>query len=359
MKRNRTIALLMALVLAVSFCFTGCSIMAEKTDSDVKVIRVAVSASADDISTRGYKKLAEILDKESNGRLKIQVFSDAVLGDDRSTVEAVQENTLDAADSSTPNFAPFMQEFMAFDLPYITDPKNQQQLYNALDYGALGDYYRKLCSERGFHLIGFFEYGYRNFALRKKRVRSVDDMKGLKLRTTNSAVEISVARALGAQAMPLGWSETYTALSQGTVDGEGNTWTLLDSAHHGEVLKYGINTRHNYSGKVFLMSKKTWNSLSDSDQKLLTKCFFEAVDWQRKQADKMEEDAEKKMKKGGTNIYHPTAAQLKEFKDKTRPVWDQYVGKRVPEEAVKLIQETQSSDYKMVKPDYTAGTQYK
>lgn len=337
------------LLVLVSVLLTGC--FDETIDDDVRVIRVAVSASSGDCTTLGYKKLAEILDEKTDGKIRLDVYADAVLGDDRSTVEAVQENTLDAADSSTPNFAPFMQEFMAFDLPYITSPQYQQNLYNALDYGPLGDYYRKLCEEKGFHLFGFFEYGYRNFVTTDREIKSIADMKNLKLRTTNSSVEIAVAQALGAQAMPMGWSETYTALAQGTVDGEGNTWTLLNTAHHTEVLKYGINTKHNYSGKIFLMSLKLWESLDKETQDLLTESFFEAVEWQREIAAEMEVENEKAMKDAGVSIYTPTDKEMKQFADATEGVWDDYVGDRIPQKAVDLIRATQTDDYVMLGPD--------
>lgn len=347
MKANRIVAVIMCTVLLFgSVLFTGCT--AKRQDSGVTVLRLANPMATGDNITLGYDKLTELVEEKSGGTMRIDHYANAVLGSDRATTEAVQEGTLDIASCSSPNFSGFIPEFGAFDLPYITDKKYQQNLYDAIDYGELGKYYDKLCEEKGLKLLMYTEYGYRNFAMADKPIHNVDDMKNLKIRTTDSKVEVGVVRALHAQAMPVAWGETYTALSQGTIDGEGNTWSLLLSAHHNEALKYGIESRHNYSMHILVMGLDRWNKLSKEQQDILQEACHEALTWQRSIAFKNEEKNKQTMIDAGTDIYDPTDEELQGFKDAIRPVWDQFIGKTIPQEAVDMILATQSDDYRLL-----------
>lgn len=324
---------------------SGCS---ASSSQKVKVLRLANPMATGDNITLGYDKLAELVEEKSGGAMRIDHYANAVLGSDRVTTEAVQEGTLDMASCSSPNFSGFIPEFGAFDLPYVTDKQYQQNLYDAIDYGDLGQYYDEVTSQRGLKLLMYTEYGYRNFAMAKKQIHSVADMEGTKIRTTDSKVEVAVVRALAAQAMPVAWGQTYTALTQGTVDGEGNTWSLLLSAKHNEALKYGIESRHNYSMHILTMGTDTWNKLSSDEQQVLTEACHEALVWQRAVCFDNEAKNKQTMIEQGTDIYDPTESEMQAFKDTTAPVWDSFVGKTIPQECVDMIQATQSDSYKML-----------
>lgn len=335
-----------AMVSVILFTSAASETSAHEKDGTL-VLRVANPQATGDVVTVGYEKLAELVEERSKGKMRIELYSNAVLGGDRATTESVQENALDMASCSSPNFAGFIPEFMAFDLPYITDLKYQDNLYDAIDNGELGEYYRKIARSKGFEIIMFSEYGYRNFATKDIPIQTVDDFKGLKLRTTDSPVEIAVARSLKAQAMPVAWGETYTALSQGAIDGEGNTWTLLYKAKHHEALGYRIQSRHNYSMHILVMNKDRFDAMDPELREILIECAQEALDWQRDNAEVVAAESEQAMKDYGIEIYDPTPEEFQAFKDLTKPVWGQFVGDRIPEKAVQLIQETQSDDYVM------------
>ena len=173
--------------------------------------------------TVGYEKFKELVEQKSGKKIRIQIFGNCQLGSDRVTTEAAQAGTLDMSSSSTPNLASFSRAYMAIDLPYVTDPKNQEKLYKALDEGELGKALDKVAEGIGLKTIMFSEYGYRNFVSAKKPLNDVADLMNLKIRTTDSPVEVAVATELGMNPAPVAWGETYTALQQGTVDAEGNT----------------------------------------------------------------------------------------------------------------------------------------
>ncbi len=290
--------------------------------------------------TVGYEKFKEIVEKKSGGAVKIQIFGNCMLGSDRVTMEAVQRGTLEMASSSSPNMASFSPMFMVFDLPYVTSPDKQPQLYKALDDGELGKYLSRECEKIGLKPIMYSEYGYRNFVSRDKEITGPASLANMKVRTTDSPVEVAVAKALVMNPAPIAWGEVYTALQQGTVDGEGNTFSLLSDAKHTEVLKFAANTQHNYSMHILMINAKTFASLPPDIQKLLVESGKEALIYQRGITAKLENDAVAKFRAAGISIHELTPAERAEYKKLTRPVWDQFKDK-IPAELMNLLLETQ------------------
>ena len=267
--------------------------------------------------TVGYEKFKELVEKKSNKKIRIQLFPNCQLGSDRVTTEAAQAGTLDMSSSSTPNLASFSKSYMAIDLPYVTSPANLEKLYKALDDGELGKALDKVSESIGLKTIMFSEFGYRNFVSAKKPLKEVKDLMNLKVRTTDSPVEVAVATELGMNPAPVAWGETYTAIQQGTVDAEGNTFSLLNDAKHTEVLKYAMDSEHNYSMHILLMNKKKWDSLTPEQQQIITEAAKEATVWQRAESVKLEKKAWDAFKAKGIEITMLTPEQRKELYDKT------------------------------------------
>lgn len=291
--------------------------------------------------TVGYEKFKELVEKKSDRKIRIQIFGNCQLGSDRVTTEAAQAGTLDMSSSSTPNLASFSKAYMAIDLPYVTDPKNQAKLYKALDEGELGKALDKVAASVGLKTIMFSEYGYRNFVSTKHPLNEVKDLMNLKVRTTDSPVEVAVATELGMNPAPVAWGETYTALQQGTVDAEGNTFSLLNDAKHSEVLKHAMDSQHNYSMHILLMNKKKWDSLNPEQKKIITEAAHEALIWQRAESVRLEEKAWQAFHDKGITISRLTPEQRAELKQKTQAVRDQF-SKEIPAELLALIAETQN-----------------
>ncbi|WP_319550101.1 TRAP transporter substrate-binding protein [Desulfogranum marinum] len=290
--------------------------------------------------TLGYEKLKELIEERSEGKIKVQLFGNAMLGSDRVTMESTQRGTLDMASSSSPNMANFSKAFMVFDLPYITSPANQEKLYAALDKGPLGEYLAAECEKINLKPIMYSEYGYRNFVSTKKEIKSLADLKNLKVRTTASPVEVAVAAKLGMNPTPIAWGEVYTALQQGTVDAEGNTFSLLNDAKHTEVLKYAMDSAHNYSMHILLMNKKKFDSLDPKFQEIILKSGQDALDYQRGITAELEVKAVEAFKAQGISIHTLTDEQRAEFIEATKPTWEEFASK-IPAEVMTLVQDTQ------------------
>jgi len=341
--KRKLVSLLLVLSLA-ALTLIGCgSNSGDKADTgDAKkiVIRLAHPMAPGNNVTVGYEKFKEIVEQKSNGRVEIKIFGNATLGSDRVTLESTQKGTVEMASCSSPNMASFSREFMVLDLPYITEPKNQQKLYDAFDNGELGKYLDNVAGKVGLKPIMYSEYGYRNFVTTKKPIANVADLKGLKVRTTDSPVEVGVAKALGMNPAPVAWGETYTALQQGTVDAEGNTFGLLWDAKHAEVLKYAIDSGHNYSMHLLYMNKKYFDGLPKDIQDIIVQSGREALTWQRSISNDLEAKAKQHFIDSGIKIHELTAEEKEVFKTLTRPIWDQYKAD-IPQELMDLVQATQ------------------
>ena len=188
--------------------------------------------------------------------------------------------------------------------------------------------------------MGIAENGFRQLTNSKQEVKTVDDMKNLKIRVAGSNLLMECYKRWGADATNMNWSETYTALQQGTVDAEGNTFSLLNDAKHTEVLKYAMDSEHNYSMHILLMNKKKWDSLTPEQQQIITEAAKEATVWQRAESVKLEKKAWDAFKAKGIEITMLTPEQRKELYDRTAPVREQFA-KEIPAELLQLIADTQ------------------
>jgi tripartite ATP-independent transporter DctP family solute receptor len=303
-------------------------------------LRLASPSPTGSNMVRGYEKFVEIVEEKSGGKVKIKLFSNAVLGSDRATLEAAQSGTLDMASCSSPNMASFAREYMIFDLPFVTYPEYQKNLYAALDSGELGKRLETVAEGIGLKTIMYSEYGYRKYVSAKKPLNSIADLKGLKVRTTDSPIEVAVAKALGMSPAPIAWGEVYTALQQGTVDAEGNNYEHLVNAKHIEVLKYAMDSNHNYSMHLLMMNKQRFDELPAAVQKLLMESAREALDWQRAITVEHEAKAEKAMLDAGITIHRLTDEQRAELVKATRVVWDEFKNELNPE-MLQLLLDTQ------------------
>lgn len=334
-----------SLVLAavtVTALLANVAVAAQDSYSGPKLkFRVAHTTPPGNHITLAFEKFKEVVEAKSGGKVKVQIFPNAILGSDRVLMEGAQKGTLEMAVSSTPNMANFSPLYQVFDLPYITSPKNQDKLYKAIDSGALGEFFVKVGHGIGLEPIMYAEYGYRNFVTIKKPIASVKDMVGLKIRTTDSPVEVEVAKALKMNPTPVAWGETYTALQQGTVDGEGNTFPHLYGAKHHEVLKYAVTSAHNYGMQVMMANKAWWDKLAPQAQKVIREAAAEALNHQRTVLYPANEaEAREGFVKAGIQIVDLSEAQLEEFRTVTRPVFDKFAA-QFPPELLQLVLDTQ------------------
>ncbi|MEG2005027.1 MAG: TRAP transporter substrate-binding protein [Bilophila sp.] len=292
-------------------------------------------------TTQAFEKFRDLVAEKSGGAIRVQLFPNAILGSDRVMLESAQHGQLEMAVCSSPNMTHFSPQYMVFDLPYITRPDRQTQLYAAIERGELGRFFKQVANEIGLEPIMYAEYGYRHFVTVKTPVHAAGDLAGLKVRTTDSPVEAEVARALGMQPVPVVWGETYTALEQGTVDAEGNTFSFLVDAQHYNVVKYAVLSEHNFCMQILSANKEWWDALDPQVRQVVTEAAAEALRYQRKVlAPVAEEKARREFEAAGVVVQDLSPASLEDFRRLTRPVWDMF-SDRLSKELVHLITSTQ------------------
>ncbi|GGK08372.1 C4-dicarboxylate ABC transporter [Lentibacillus kapialis] len=331
------------LVFSLLICFiisaeARLSQFAGATDADVITFRVGQSKAASHPVSLGIDKFAELVEEKSNGKIIIETYHDGLIGDDREVIESTQRGSIAFASSSTPNMTSFTNYFTAWDLPYIFE--NKEEVYKAID-GKPGDIVRDEMEKSGFKVIFFPDYGFRQIVNNRHPVKEPSDLEGMKVRTTNSRIEQADFEAFGANPTPIAWSEVFTALQQGTVDGEGNSYSLLWDSKHQEVLSYATEVNYNYSSDIVVMNKEKFEALTDEQQDIIMESGQEAMEWQREVANKREAEAKQQFIDFGIEVYEPTEEEMLQWKQASEGVWDEYVREGYAEpEYVDIILET-------------------
>ncbi len=228
----------------------------------------------------GAVKLAEAVDKNSGGQMKIEIFPDAQLGGERDLAEGTRLGTVDmavaAAGSVLPLWAP---EFQIIEMPFIF--RDRDHAYKVLD-GPVAAELNSLVEKKGIKVLGYWEVGFRNMTNNKRPIVVPKDMQGLKIRVQQSKVYVEMMKSLGAIGTPIAFTELYSALQQGVVDGQENPIATIRSMNYFEVQKYLSLTFHTYTPGAVMISPKLWNSLTNEQKSILQKSVDESKQFQRK-----------------------------------------------------------------------------
>jgi tripartite ATP-independent transporter DctP family solute receptor len=281
----------------------------------------------------GWVKFKELIEKESNGDIVIELYPNQQLGGDRELTEATQLGSIAGCSPSTSPVAVFNANFFIFDVPFRF--ASREEAYKVLD-GVPGKAALKSCEKYALKGIGYFENGFRNLTNSRRPVRIPADVQGLKLRTMENPLHMAAWRELGANPTPMAYGELFTALQQKTVDGQENPMELIFQSKFFEVQPYLTKTQHIYTPYVLLMNLDLWNELTPEQQKMFRKCADEAIAFQRKAAAELDQVAEEGIRKGGTEVLEITPEELAKFQVAAKAVLPE-VKKRVDKEIYELF----------------------
>jgi len=197
--------------LILSALATGLAALAVQSPASAQTVtlRVAHTAAQVEPYQTGFEKFREEVEKATGGAIKVEIFPNAQLGDEGSVLKSIQSGSIAMATVANATIADFAQEMHIFDLPFLF--KDRSQAYHVLD-GEIGQSVGKALADKGFVLLGYYEAGVRNVLNNQKPITSLTDFKGMKIRVIPSSINIDTFRALGANPVPLNYSELYTAL---------------------------------------------------------------------------------------------------------------------------------------------------
>lgn len=241
-----------------------------------------------------FKKLAE---ERTQGRVKVEVYPNSQLYKDREEMEALQIGAVQMLAPSLAKFGPLgVRSFELFDLPYIFP--NKESLYRVMD-GDIGMRLFAMLEPKGIIGLAFWDNGFKQMSANKP-MRSVSDFKGLKMRIQSSKVLEAQMKALGANPQVMAFSEVYSALQQGVVDGTENPMSNLYTQKMHEVQKHLTLSDHGYLGYAVIVNKNFWNGLPADLRTILDKAMQDSTVFERKIAQEENDQALAKVRAAGT-----------------------------------------------------------
>ena len=285
----------------------------------------SVTLRSADIHPDGYptveavKYFGEIVTKKTDGRIKVQVFNSGQLGTEKDTIEQTRFGVIDLNRVNTAPFNNLIPETAVLGLPFLF--RSVDHMYKVVD-GPLGEQIAKAFEPHGLIVLGFFDSGARSMYNSKRPIKTLADMKGLKIRVQQSDLFIAMINALGANATPMPFGELYSALQTGLVDGAENNFPSYDSVKHYEVAKYFSLTEHSMAPEVFVMSKRAWDKLTPADQKVFKEAGLDATKKMRELWAKRDTESKERVIKGGALI---NEVDKQPFIDAMKPVYDKFV----------------------------------
>lgn len=275
--------------------------------------------------------LAKELEKRTNGRYKVQNYYSGALGAEREAIEAVQLGTLDLTITSSGPIPNFVPETAILDIPFLF--RDYAHARAVLD-GPIGQDMLAKFPSKNLVALAWAENGFRHMTNNKHPVNAPADLKGLKMRTMENPVHIQAYKAFGIIPTPMAFTEVFTALQQGTVDGQENPLSVISAAKFDQVQKYMTLTGHVYSPALILMSKAKWDKLSAADKQAFTEAAKEAVKANRARIDEDERKAVADLQsKGMTVVVSPNKAP---FQAALGPTFTEF-GKKFGQENIDKI----------------------
>jgi tripartite ATP-independent transporter DctP family solute receptor len=324
--KTRT-AMRAVLGLAAALGLTGTALAKEFRSADVHPLDYPTVQAVD--------YMGKLLNERTGGKYSVKVFGQSALGSETDTIEQTKLGALDMVRVNVSAFNNIAPETVVPALPFIF--KSKEHMRRVLD-GAIGDDILKALEPQGFIGLAFYDSGSRSMYTVKKPIRTLADVKGMKIRVQQSDMWVAMIQAIDANATPLPYAEVYTALKTGVVDAAENNWPSYESSHHYEVAKYFSLTEHSMAPELLVFSKKVWDGISKDDQQIIRKAAKDSVPYMRKLWDAREESSRKTVEAAGVTVI--SDIDKKSFATAMQPVYKRFAGDPKLQSLVKRIQET-------------------
>lgn len=290
----------MKLRAVLSTLVLGCCVFAAQSSEPV-IIRFSHVVAPNTPKGKAAEYFKRLAEERTGGRVRVEVYPNSQLYKDREEMEALQLGAVQMLAPSLSKFGPLgVRQFELFDLPYIFP--NKETLYRVMD-GDIGKRLFALLEPKGIIGLAYWDNGFKQMSANRP-LRRVEDFKGLKMRIQSSKVLEAQMKALGANPQVMAFSEVYTALQQGVVDGTENPMSNLYTQKMHEVQKHLTLSDHGYLGYAVIVNKKFWEGLPADLRATLEKAMQEATAYEREIAQKENDDALAAVRRAGsTEVY--------------------------------------------------------
>src|SRR5450432_398412 len=297
---------------------------------------------ASDVHPEGYptvtavENLGKKLSAATNGRLSVAMYPSMQLGGEKEAIEQAQVGAIAFARVSVGALGPVVDDLNVFNLPYVF--RNTEHTQHVID-GPIGQDLLDKVTNSGKGLVGlcWMDAGARNFYNTKKPIKTMADLKGMKVRVMGNPMFVDMANSMGGNGVSMGYDQVFSALQTGVVDGAENNPPSFVFDNHYQVAKFLTLDEHLIVPEMVVFSRRTWDSMSKEDQALLVKFGREMQFEERTLWVKYEKEAMDKARAAGITI--TDIADKKPFQDAVKPVWDKYGPKYA--DMIKRIQAVQ------------------
>lgn len=323
---------LLSLILAIAL---SCGLLAGCAEGERDSVTLTVAHVLNETHPYhlAWTRVKELVEERTNGSLRLEIFANGTLGNERDIIEGMQLGIVDLSCMSTGALASFSPAFMALDLPFIFS--DCESAYKVLD-SEIGEELLDSLGENMLVGIAFWENGFRNISNNKRDIVVPEDVKGLKLRTLENELQIDTFATLGVNAIPMAWGDVYTALSQGTIDGQENPLTTIYLNRIHEVTDHITVTGHFYAAAPVVMSKKNLEKLSPEHQKILMETIREVTGYERELSQECDVQYLQALRDEGINVIEDIDKDL--WRQAVQPVYDKYQD-RIGKELLQRIQD--------------------
>lgn len=271
-------------------------------------------------NTVAMEKFAELLDKNSDGRITLKMFNGGVLGSQPDAIEQVRIGGIEIANFNLGPIGPVAPEANVVSLPFVF--KNMDHMHRAMD-GAPGDQISAGMEKVGLIALAWYDSGARSFYNTKKPIMKPDDVAGMKVRVMNNDLYSGMISAMGGNPSPMAFSEVYQSLKTGVVDGAENNWPSYESTGHFEVAGFYSMSEHLIIPECVCINADVYNALSDADKDIVRSAARESAVLQRELWAKRAEASRDKVIKAGVKFND--IADKQAFQDAMKPVYAKFL----------------------------------
>jgi len=282
-------------------------------------LRLAHVVNENDGFHAAATRFQELVAERSDGKISVEVFPNATLGDERTLLEGMQIGTVDMGVITNGPVSNFLEDMAVFEMPFLFP--SAEKACEVLD-GPIGQELLDRLSEVNLKGLAYAERGFRNLTNSERPINSPADVQGLKVRVMENPVYIDTFRELGADAIPMAWTEALTAMQQGTIDGQENPVNVVHSFQLNETQTNMTMTRHSYAPAIFVMSLPVWNNLSEEAQEIVLQAAQEAAEYERQLNADQESQQLEELRASGMNVIDD--ADLSAFSEAVAPVYVKY-----------------------------------
>ena len=286
--------------------------------TETRTFKLATDQAVDYPNTIALQSFADEVKEKTDGRIDIEIYPSAQLGDENAYLQQLQFGAVDFAKSSIAPLAQFCTDLNALSLPYLFD--STDHMFKCLD-GEIGEEIFASFESANIVGLGFTNNGSRCF-FTKTPVHTADDLANMKLRVQSSPMMLGLVESLGGFPQAIASTELYSALQTGVVDGAENNINTYNGDSLYEQAPYFIYDHHNIQPEIIVASKQTWDSLSEDDQTIIRAAMDNAMEYQKELWSEKEEENEKKLREAGVTFYEPTTEELEGFRAKCQTLYD-------------------------------------